>query len=143
MSLRIKQYFISIKVPCYCLDGKKSKIFLLKKKNIEVTFFSFLIFPPLFLETKHNNHTISLTFFVKKQSTHTLYTNDSKINKTKTKKPYTLWGPIDPLSTICIGKGWTYGPISSSRIREYPRTNSRGRSEKYTLGRGKEYICRT
>ena len=52
-------------------------------------------------------------------------------------------GPIDPLSTICIGKGWAYGPISSPRIKEYPRMNSRGRRENYTLGRGKEYICRT
>ena len=54
-----------------------------------------------------------------------------------------IWGSIDPLGTICIGKGWAYGPIPSPRIKEYPRTNSKGRSENYTLGRGKEYLCRT
>ena len=54
-----------------------------------------------------------------------------------------LWGPIDPISTICIGKGWAYGPIPSLRIREYPRMTCKGRNENYTLGRGKEYLCRT
>ena len=54
-----------------------------------------------------------------------------------------MWGPIDPLGTICIGKGWAYGPIPNPRIRKYPRTNSKGRSENYTLGRGKEYLRRT
>ena len=49
-----------------------------------------------------------------------------------------LWGPINPLSTICIEKGWAYGPIPSLRIKGYPRTNSKGRSENYTLGRGKK-----
>ena len=49
-----------------------------------------------------------------------------------------MWGPIDPLGTICIGKGWAYGPIPSPRIREYPRTNNKGRSENYTIGRGKK-----
>ena len=49
-----------------------------------------------------------------------------------------LWGPINPLSTICIEKGWAYGLIPSPRIRGYPRTNSKGRSENYTLGRGKK-----
>ena len=54
-----------------------------------------------------------------------------------------MWGPIDPIGTIYIGKGWAYGPISSPRIREYPRTISKGRNENYTLGGGKEYLCRT
>ena len=53
-----------------------------------------------------------------------------------------LWGPIDPIGTICIRKGWAYGPIPSPRIREYPRTTSKGRDENYTLKRGKEYLCR-
>ena len=54
-----------------------------------------------------------------------------------------MCGPIDPLDTICIGKGWTYGPIPSPRIKGYSRTTSKGRNENYTLGRGKEYQCRT
>ena len=53
-----------------------------------------------------------------------------------------LRGTIDPIGTICIGKGWVYGPIPSPKIREYPRTTSKGRDEKYTLKRGKEYLCR-
>ena len=53
-----------------------------------------------------------------------------------------LWGPIDPIGTICIGNGWVYGPIPSPKIREYPRTTSKGRDENYTLKRGKEYLCR-
>ena len=53
-----------------------------------------------------------------------------------------VWGPIDPIDTICIGKGWTYGPIPSPRIRKYPRTTSKGRDKNYTLKRGKEYLCR-
>ena len=36
-----------------------------------------------------------------------------------------LWGPIDPIGTICIGKGWTYGLIPSPRIREYLRMTSK------------------
>ena len=27
-----------------------------------------------------------------------------------------LWGPIDPIGTIRMGKGWAYGPIPSPRI---------------------------
>ena len=53
-----------------------------------------------------------------------------------------MWGPIDPIGTICIGKGWAYGPIPNPRIREYPRTTSKGRDENYTLKRGKKYLCR-
>ena len=53
-----------------------------------------------------------------------------------------MWGSIDPIGTICIGKGCAYGPIPSPRIREYPRTTSKGRDENYTLKRGKEYLCR-
>ena len=53
-----------------------------------------------------------------------------------------MWGPIDPIGTICIEKGWAYGPIPSLRIREYPRTISKRRDENYTLKRGKEYLCR-
>ena len=53
-----------------------------------------------------------------------------------------LWGLIDPIYTICIEKGWAYGLIPSPRIREYPRTTSKGRDENYTLKRGKEYLCR-
>ena len=44
-----------------------------------------------------------------------------------------LWGPIDLIGTICIRKGW----VPSPRIREYPRTTSKGRDENYTLKRGK------
>ena len=51
-------------------------------------------------------------------------------------------GPIDPIGTICIGKDWTYGLILSLRIRDYPRTTSKGRDENYTLKRGKQYLCR-
>ena len=40
-----------------------------------------------------------------------------------------LWGPIDPIGIVCIGKGWAYGPIPSPRIREYPRTTSKGRDK--------------
>ena len=54
-----------------------------------------------------------------------------------------MWGPIDPICTIYIGKGWAYGPIPSPRIREYLRMTSKGRNENYTLGRGKEYLCIT
>ena len=32
-----------------------------------------------------------------------------------------LWGPIDPIGTIHLEKGWAYGPIPSPRIRAYPR----------------------
>ena len=46
-----------------------------------------------------------------------------------------MWGPIDPIGTI--EKGWAYSPISN------PRTTSKRRNENYTLGRGKEYLCRT
>ena len=49
-----------------------------------------------------------------------------------------LWGPIDPIGTICIGNGWIYGPIPSPKIREYPRMTSKGRDENYTLKRGKK-----
>ena len=40
-----------------------------------------------------------------------------------------LWEPIDPIGTIFIGKGWAYSPIPNLRIREYPRTTSKGRDE--------------
>ena len=53
-----------------------------------------------------------------------------------------LWGPIDPISTICIRKGWAYGPIPSPKIRECPRTTNKERDENYTLKRGKKYLCR-
>ena len=49
-----------------------------------------------------------------------------------------LWGPIDPIGTICIGNGWAYGPMPNPRIREYSRTTSKGRDENYTLKRGKK-----
>ena len=55
----------------------------------------------------------------------------------------TLWGPIDPIGTICVGKDWAYGPISSPRIRAYPRTINKGRNENCFIGRGKEYLWRT
>ena len=54
-----------------------------------------------------------------------------------------MWGPIDPIGTIRMENGWTYGPIPSLRIRAYPRTISKGRNENCTLGRGKEYLWRT
>ena len=50
-----------------------------------------------------------------------------------------LWGPIDPIGTTRVGKGWAYGPIPSLRIRAYPRTINNGRNENYFIGRGKEY----
>ena len=53
-----------------------------------------------------------------------------------------MWGPIDLIGTIHIGKGWAYGPIPSPRIRSYPRTISKGRSESCIIGRGKEYLWR-
>ena len=40
-----------------------------------------------------------------------------------------LWGPIDPIGTIRVGKGWAYGPIASLRIRAYPRTINKGRNK--------------
>ena len=57
--------------------------------------------------------------------------------------PYPLWGPIDPIGTISVGKGWAYGPISSPRIRVYPRTINKGKNENCFIGRGKEYLWRT
>ena len=63
--------------------------------------------------------------------------------KSKISTIYILWGPIGPIGTICIGKGWAYGPLPSPRIRGYPRTTSKGRNENYALGRGKEYLSRT
>ena len=53
-----------------------------------------------------------------------------------------MWGPIDLINTICIREGWVYDPIPSPRIREYPRTTSKGRDENYTPKKGKEYLCR-
>ena len=54
-----------------------------------------------------------------------------------------MWGPIDPIGTIRMGKGWAYGPIPNPRIRAYPRTISKGRSENCIIGRGEEYLWRT
>ena len=54
-----------------------------------------------------------------------------------------MWGPINPIGTICMGKGWTYGPIPSLRIRTYLRTINKGRNENCFIGRGKEYLWRT
>ena len=54
-----------------------------------------------------------------------------------------LWGPIDPIGTIHLEKGWAYGSIPSPRIRVYPRTISKGRNENCIIGRGKEYLWRT
>ena len=28
-----------------------------------------------------------------------------------------VWGPIDPIDTIRMGKGWAYGPKPSPRIK--------------------------
>ena len=53
-----------------------------------------------------------------------------------------LWGSIDPIGTICIGKGWAYSLIPSPNIREYSRMTSKERDENYTLKRGKEYLYR-
>ena len=53
-----------------------------------------------------------------------------------------MWGSIDPIGAICIGNGWAYGPIPNPRIREYPKTTSKGRDKNYTLKRGKQYLCR-
>ena len=54
-----------------------------------------------------------------------------------------MWGPIDPIGTIRVGKGWAYGLISSPRIRAYPRTINKGRNGNCFIGRGKEYLWRT
>ena len=54
-----------------------------------------------------------------------------------------LWGPVDPIGTIRMGKGWAYGPISSPRRRAYPRTINKGRNENCFIRRGKEYLWRT
>ena len=54
-----------------------------------------------------------------------------------------LWGPIDPIGTIRMGRDWAYSPIPSLRIRVYPRTISKGRNENCIIGRGKEYLWRT
>ena len=51
-----------------------------------------------------------------------------------------LWGPIDPIGTIRVGKDWAYGPISSPRIRAYSRMINKGRNENCFIGRGKEYL---
>ena len=64
-------------------------------------------------------------------------TKKTKKKKVELKVATYLWGPIDPIGTICIGK------IPSPRIREYPRTTSKGRDENYTLKRGKQYLCRS
>ena len=53
-----------------------------------------------------------------------------------------VWGPINPIGTICIEKGWASGPIPNPRMIEYPRTTSKGRDENYTLKRSKKYLCR-
>ena len=53
---------------------------------------------------------------------------------------YILWGPIDPISTIRVGKDWAYGLISSLKIRAYLRTINKGRDENCFIGRGKEYL---
>ena len=54
-----------------------------------------------------------------------------------------LWGPIDPIGTIHLEKGWAYGPIPSPRIRAYLRTINKGRNKNCFIGRGKEYLWRT
>ena len=54
-----------------------------------------------------------------------------------------MWGPIDPIGTVRMGKGWAYGPIPNPRIRAYPRTISKERNENFILGKGKEYLQRT
>ena len=51
-----------------------------------------------------------------------------------------MWGPIDPIGTIRMGKGWAYGPIPRPRIRAYSRTISKGRNKNFIPGRGKEYL---
>ena len=54
-----------------------------------------------------------------------------------------LWGPIDLIGTIRMGKGWAYSPIPSPKIRAYPRTINKGINENCFIGRGKEYLWRT
>ena len=49
-----------------------------------------------------------------------------------------VWGPIDPISTTSVGKCWAHGPITSPRIRAYPRTINNGRDENCFIGRGKD-----
>ena len=49
---------------------------------------------------------------------------------------------MDPIGTIRVGKGWAYGPISSPRIRAYPRTINKERNGNCFIGRGKEYLWR-
>ena len=57
--------------------------------------------------------------------------------------PCPLWEPIDLIGTIRVGKGWTYDPISSPRIRAYLRTINKGRNENCFIERGKKYLWRT
>ena len=54
-----------------------------------------------------------------------------------------MWGPIDPIGTIRMGKGWAYGPIPSPRIKAYPKMISKGRNGNYFIGRDKEYLWTT
>ena len=51
-----------------------------------------------------------------------------------------MGGPIDPIGTVRVGKGWAYGPISNPRIRAYPRTINKGRNGNCFIGRGKKYL---
>ena len=51
-----------------------------------------------------------------------------------------MWGPIDPIGTVRVGKDWAYGPISSPRTRAYPRMINKGRNENCFIGRDKEYL---
>ena len=53
-----------------------------------------------------------------------------------------MWGPIDPIGTIRVGKDCAI-TISSPRIRAYPRTINKGRNGNCFIGRGKEYLWRT
>ena len=50
-----------------------------------------------------------------------------------------MWGPIDPIGTTRVGKGWAHGPIPNPRIRAHPRTINNGRNENCFIRKGKEY----
>ena len=50
---------------------------------------------------------------------------------------YIYMGPIDSIGTVRVGKDWAYGPISSPRIRAYPRTINKGRNKNCFIGKGK------
>ena len=60
----------------------------------------------------HNLNYYLILYFKRKIILNLVYINNYRL----------LWGPIDPIGTIRMEKGWAYGPIPSPRIKAYPRT---------------------